>query len=364
MRAKEFLSEDIKSRVVGTLSSKQSDDPVFQQVWKVLVGEPLSTRINKYIEARKDQDAINAISFLDKTIPTLGTASEVRLFMKGFQDPKNDYINLERAFPPAGMTKPAVLTDVVDHPFAKKMFENISANFKGKKDAGPGEAALAILSSNITYAQQNDDEESGGDLVVRGVGRVEVKAGTGGRLAWGYIDQKEMTTALAGFKLMKPPLAVKGKKVPPGIQNQNTQVGAKIPMGQEPQPPEENTLAEVEERLMAGVRVNFFNNTPPAGFPTEAFLNAACIAWFGEVRPDILSAVGTPAFSRAWINAIYEQYKLHAKFSGILFLTNENYQYVISGSQIPDRSIINYGYVYYPKAKQGREMAPQVVPLM
>lgn len=323
MRAFEILTEDpiIKQRVIRGLAKKPDDAPIFQQVYKVLVGEPLSGRIKKYIEARGDADAAAAVAELDRLIPTLGNADEVKAFIEEFQkkDAKGralDFVNTKLAFPPGGMTKGAPLSNLVVHPFAKKLFDSL-ITYKGKVDAGPGEAALAIMSPNITYAQGATTEEfgKGGDIIVNGVGKVEVKATEGRLVSVISLEQSGMTKALAGWT---------------GPRKSITAVALSKPL--------------------------------PPDFPKARFMKAACLAWFGEVRQDIIAAAGTPAFKRIWLNAMYQGYKDYAGFAGILFLSHGSYQYTTSGEQIPDSYVVNWGALYKPTAGQLREICPSITP--
>ena len=323
MRAFEILTEDpiIKQRVIRGLAKKPDDAPIFQQVYKVLVGEPLSGRIKKYIEARGDVDAAAAVAELDRLIPTLGSAEEVKAFINEFQkkDAKGrplEFVNNKLAFPAGGMTKAAQLSSLVVNPFAKKLFDSL-ITYKGKTDAGDGEAALAIMSPNITYAQGATTEEfgRGGDIIVNGVGKVEVK-GKGGRLvSVKSLEQSKMTKSLGGWT---------GKK--------------------------------------KSITSTFLSSPLPLDFPKARFIKAACLAWFGEVRPELIAAVGTPGFRRLWLNAMYQGYKDYAGFAGILFLSQGSYQYTISGEQIPDNYVDNWGAVYNPTSAQLRDVCPSITP--
>jgi hypothetical protein len=364
MRAFEFLTEDpkMKSRVLTRLQKTPDDSPIFPQVYKTLVGEPLTGRIRRYIEARKDADASAAIDHLDKLIPTLGDTNEVKAFMSKFikkegEDKAYDFIKLDVAFPAEGMSAPAPLANIVDDGFAKKLFDKL-VDFKGKNDAGPGEAAMAIMSPNITYAQGATVEEfgRGGDLIVAGVGKVEVKGGGGGRLTpFKGIDQKGMTAALAGFSLDKP----ETKKDQAAKIKYEKQVAAAKAAGTPPPPPPE----EKAKKQMAGVTPSFMSSTLPEGFPTEAFIRAACQAWFkGANTEELIAAAGTSKFIRVWLNACYNGYREFAGWQGILFLSPGAYQYTTSGDQIPDSNIRSMGYIYYPGTSQPREMCPQVIP--
>jgi hypothetical protein len=255
------------------------------------------------------------------------------------------------------MSAPAPLANIVDDGFAKKLFDEL-VNFKGKNDSGPGEAAMAILSPNITYAQGATVKEfgRGGDLIVAGVGKVEVKGGGGGRLTpWNSIDQKGMTQALANFNLEKP----ETKKDQQEKARYDKAVEKAKAAGQEPPAPP----TEKEKKTFAGITPLFMSSTLPEGFPTEPFVRAAAQAWFNGANADeLVEAAGTPKFGQIWLNACYNGYKEFAGWQGVLFLSPGAYQYTVSGSQISDANISKWGYVYYPGTSQPREMCPQVIP--
>jgi hypothetical protein len=363
MRAFEFLNEDpiIKQRVIRSLGKKPDEDPIFRQVYKVLVGEPISSRIKNYVQARGDKDALAAVDYLDKIIPTLGDANEVKQFLADFKKSEYDLIDIKQLCPADGMTKVSQLSDIVTNQFGKKLFDSIHDGYKGKNDAGPGEAALAILSPNITYAQgaTTDEYGRGGDIIVKGIGKVEVKGGAGGRLVSAQgIDQKGMTAALGSFQLTKPV----GKKALKAQQAQPTPQTISQPTQQATPAPTQNTQTEATETAAAGISATRLSKPMPEGFPAEEFMRAACQAWFGKEKSELISAVGKPEFRRLWVNAMYESYQQYAGWTGILFINKGSYQYTVSGNQIPDNNIANWGYVYYPKSKQPRDMAPQILP--
>jgi hypothetical protein len=322
MRAFEIINEDpvLKQRVIKGLSKKSDSDPIFPQVYKTLIGDPLSGRIKNYIEQRGDPDARSALDYLDKLIPTLGSTEEVKKFLSKFKDKDSsgkpyDFIKIEKAFPKQGMSSAAALSDIVEDGFAKKLFDSLTS-YTGKNDAGPGEAALAIMSPNITYAQgaTTDEFGKGGDIIVNGVGKVEVKGGTGGRLvAAVQVDQKGMSAVLGKY-------------------------------------------------ANANITPNTMSKPLPEDFPKEQFVRAACQAFFNEERAELISAAGTPAFRRLWLNSIYDAYQTYAGWAGVLIITKNSYQYTVSGSQLPDSNIKDWGYLYYPGIKQVRSFFPQILP--
>jgi hypothetical protein len=310
MRAREFINEfaNTKSIVLRSLNKLPLDSPIFGEIYKQILTEPLGNRIKNYINNRKDADAINAVTWLVKAIPTLGTADEVKTFLSKFADPNYDPINISKLVPDTGMTGPSPLSSLVSDPFAKLLFDKIFQEFSGKSDAGPGEAALAILSPSITYT-------SPGDILV-GDKKVEVKASRGsgkaGRIWDTPINQKEMLSILSQL----------------GMSNFN------VSDGEHPFP--NNELA-------------------------EPFITAACMAWFGEVDSNIVAAFGKVGFKNLWQARVFDAYKAHGKWNGLLALGVQTYQYINTGEEFAtNMKKVSHGGICNVKTKQARELAPQI----
>jgi hypothetical protein len=310
MRAFELLKENpqLKRQVVKTLNKLPDENPIFQDVYKRIVGTPLANRIDAYINNRQDQDAIRAMKWLISAIPTVGNAAEVKEFLSKFKDPKYDFVNIKALAPKSGMSSPGDISSLVVDPFAKKLFDKIFQEFSGKGDAGPGEAALAILSPNITYG-------SPGDIVVNGR-RIEVKASRGsgkaGRIWDSPIDQKPMVAILQKL----------------GISNFSVLDGT--------QPFPEPTLS-------------------------KQFIQTACISWFGKRVPTVEKTFGKPTFKEAWQAHVFDTYKADGEWEGMLALGVKTYQYIINGQEFAtSMKKTNQGTICRPSAKQSRELAPQV----
>ena len=310
MRAFEFLTEDpkIKSQVLRSLSKMPDDTPIFSDVYKMLVGGPLSTRIENYINNRQDQDAIKAMKWLVQNIPTVGSAQEVKAFLNNFQTPDYDYVDTKKLAPNNGMEAPADLGILVDDPFAQKLFDKIFQEFQGKGDAGPGEAALAIMSPNITYG-------SPGDIVVAGK-KVEVKASRGsgkaGRIWDMPLNQKPMVDILSQLNI----------------------TNFTVMQGTQPFP---------DDNLK------------------DDFIREACICWFGKPIPSLQKSFGTDAFKDQWQSLVFDTYKAHGGWEGMLALGVKTYQYITTGQQFAqDMKKANQGSICRATAKQSRELAPQV----
>jgi hypothetical protein len=310
MRAHEIITEDakVKSMVIRSLNKIPDDSPIFNDVYKQIVGKPLGNRLDAYINTRGDQDAINAVRWLITAIPTLGSAQEIKAFIGKFADPKFDPINVKALAPKAGMSGPADIGSLITDPFAKKLFDKIFQEFAGKGDAGPGEAALAILSPRITYS-------SPGDISINDV-KVEVKASRGsgkaGRIWDMPLNQKPMAIILQSM----------------GIANFS------VLDGEQPFP------------------------DPKIG---KKFIREACICWFGGSVPAIEKAFGKPGFKNIWQAQVFDTYKAHGKWTGMLALGVKTYQYIVNGQEFATTmKKANQGTICRPGAKQSRELAPQV----
>lgn len=310
MRAFEIFNEDAKTKsmVLRALGKMPDDAAIFANVYKQIIGEPLGNRLSNYINSRGDGDAIKAAKWLVNAIPTLGNAKEVKEFIGKFADPNFDPIDLKALAPSGGMTAPADVLSIVKDPFAQKLFQKIFQEFAGKGDAGPGEAALAILSPSITYA-------SPGDISINGI-KVEVKAsktsGGAGRVWDTPINQKPMLEILA-------PLGLTGYSVLDGEQ----------PF------PDPNSSAD--------------------------FIKAACEAWFGQSVPEVEKAFGKPGFKNAWQSHVFDAYKGHGGWEGMLALGVKTYQYIITGEEFSKNMKKKFqGYICKASEKQSRALAPQV----
>ena len=302
----------IKNRVLKALSKLPNDDPRFSNIYKELVGGPLGDRISNFVKTRGYKDAIGEITYLMKTIPTLGSVDELKPFLQKIRD-KVDFVNIEELVPQSGMSEPRALAECVDDPMAKELFNRIAVELKGKADAGPGEAALAILSPDITYAPDDAELGRGGDISIRGA-KVEVK-GNLGRI-WGPfpINQGPMTEILKNFN---PTL----KAV---------------------------TVVQASKPL-------------PEGFPKEEFITEASKAWFGKPLKSLINTFGTDKFIAQWLRVVFNYYKREANHQGILIIGRKTYQYITDGSQMMNVKLKNRGDLCRPGSAQFRELAPQVI---
>lgn len=319
-----FLREDDedvkrKERVIRALSKKRADDPIFDKTYKLIVGPQIGARIENYIGSHKDPDiGAEEMAFLVKTIPDLGTTEEVKSFVEKWNSGE-DIIKVDQLVPSSGMESPATLSSIVDDGIGKELFARLVPLNFGKSDAGPAEAALAVMSKRITYAT------SGGDLVIDGA-KIEIKGGgrpgKKGKIGGGgrvyndklKLDQKGMAQALAGT-----PYETAGSV----------------------------TVAQASSQL-------------PEDFPAKEFIEAASLAWYGEIKSNIVNSFGTPDFKRQWAIEQYNDYKEEAGHDGILIIGGSNYQYIVNGEQLHTVGKAQGGHVYSPNSNQTRDLGIQV----
>lgn len=302
-----------KERVIRALNKKRADDPIFDKTYKLIVGPALTGRIENYIAAHKDPDiGAEEMAYLIKAIPDLGTTEEVKKFVTDWNAGK-DFVNLQELIPASGMDSPAPLQSVVDDEIAKKLFIALSRQNFTKSDAGPAEAAFAIMSKKISYSSD------GGDLIIDGK-KIEVKGGGksagagGGRV---YNDRKSPKQELM-TKVLEP-LGFKGNI-----------------------------------SVVAGTK------ELPENFPKEDFIKACSQAWFGEVRNNLVKTFGTPQFRLEWNKALYDDYKEEAGHEGILIIGASSYKYIVNGEQLYNTGQASKGALYYPSSRQTRDLGIQV----
>jgi chorismate mutase len=316
-----FLREDpqeeekIKQRVIRALNKKRADDPMFDKIYRTIIGKALGTRIENYIAAHQDTDiGTEEMAFLVKEIPTLGTTQEVKNFVLAWNK-GNDFINTQELIPTEGMTEPKPLISVVGEGLPQKLFQTLTRQNFSKSDGGPGEAALAIMSPVIKYTGST----TGGDVIIDKK-RIEVKGGGksassgGGRV----IDDKWKPN-------WGPTTAVLQKA---GFKGNISVLRATKPF--------------------------------PPNFPKEDFIKETCLNWFGQEVKSLIDTFGTPQFRLEWNKVIFNSYKAKAKHEGILIIGRENYQYIVNGEQLANTRQTSKGTIYYPASNQTRDLGIQV----
>ena len=309
--------EAIKNRVIRALNKRKAEDPIFDKVYKNIIGKQLDTRIQNYIASHKDVDiGTSEMAFLVKEIPQLGKTNDVKTFVDKWNSGE-DFIDINELIPEDGMEQANQITNIVSDGIPKALFMSLAKNQSQftKSDAGPAEGALAIMSKDISYAK------TGGDLIIQGK-KIEVKSGGrgrgGGRI---YNDKKQLDQK--------------------GMANILSKIDYK---------------GNVSVLQGAGTgRVPLPNN-----FPAKQFATEMSKAFFGKVIPKVVSTFGTTNFRSIWNQAVYNDYKASAGHVGILIIGATTYQYIVNGKQLLTVPQSNPGALYYPGSSQSRDLGIQV----
>jgi hypothetical protein len=97
---------------------------------------------------------------------------------------------------------------------------------------------------------------------------------------------------------------------------------------------------------------------PKAG---KKFIKAACEAWFGQSVPEIEAAFGKAGFKNIWQKHVFDAYKGHGGWEGMLALGVKTYQYIVTGDEFSSSMKKKFqGYICKASEKQSRALAPQV----
>ena len=309
--------EAIKNRVLGALNKRKAEDPIFDKVYKSIIGKQLDTRIQNYIAQHKDADiGTSEMAFLVKEIPQLGTTKDVKDFVSKWNKGE-DFINIDALVPEDGMEQSNEITSIISDGIPKALFQSLAKNQSQftTSDAGPAEGALAIMSKDISYAK------SGGDLVIGG-SKVEIKSGGRGR-GGGRVYNDKRSLDQSGMNKVLEKVGYKGN-------------------------------VSVLQGAGTG-RVGLPNNFPKKEFATELSK-----AFFGKIIPKVVSTFGTSDFRSIWNQAIFNDYKASAGHTGILIIGVTRYQYIINGKQLLTVPQSNPGALYYPASSQTRDLGIQV----
>lgn len=318
-----------KDRVIRALNKRREEDPLFDQIYKLVIGPALNDRIETVLTSiGKNDPDVNAsiVQMLVKSIPQLGSSGDVKTFVDAWNQGK-EFINLENLIPAKGMDAPKLVNSVVEDPLAEKLLNDLRAFKGGKSDAGPYEVALAIMSRNITFAT----EEGGGDLIINGQ-KIEIKSGGegggGGRI---YPDRRKLNQKAIADALADTPYA-EIKSIP---------------------------VLAASGRTSGGQDWAKFKQESPEQF--EAIAKAINDVWFQGERPEIESSFGTPDFQLLWNRAMFNDYKSQAGHNGVLILGMTQFQYIINGDQllnsVPQSS---KGMCFYRNSRQDRDLGIQV----
>lgn len=321
--------EQKKAHIIRKFEKMRADDPTLDKAYMLIAGggvktdeeSPVAQRIKGYLEKSSDPDVTaEVMAWCIKTIPTLGDTNQVNDFVNKLQAGM-DYVNVNELCPSSGMTDIAPLESVVEEGIPKELFRKMQGMKFGKADAGPGEAALAILSTKITYASDADAEETGGDIAIDGVGKIEVKGNQGRLGPWTTIN-KSLSNSLAAWNKYRDLKLAAGEKMPKGL----------------------SAVA--------------LSQAVPEDFPKQEILDAI-IADYDIAKFAGKLEIGNPEFRREWNKVCYNAYKADSGFKGLLVIGQTHYTYATTAEQLIDSIKVSSAQVVY-KGQQLRENMPQL----
>ena len=215
MRASQFLREyeDLgqeKKNIIQTISGLDANTPeqaaLLDRIWKLLNSQTFGSNINKSFVATTADEYMNEktlethrrnvaeiISRLDSDYSALSG------FLKKLEG--GGAIDISALSQPVNTFNAVFGGDAV----AIKAFNALKGYGVGERQKGPGEFALAMMSSKIRLAQGEGDTE------IDGVGKVEVKAamgskGSGGRLGHGGPNAEAQMNSIIKYEKVIPNL--------------------------------------------------------------------------------------------------------------------------------------------------------------
>lgn len=189
--------QEIIRTVSGLDARNEQQAEILDRVWKVLnrddVGEKVNTAFATTLADEKISNQERNLIMRNLT-EILGNLSADYKSMIAFLDKmeKGGVVNIGALSQPLSTFEQVFDGD----PVAIKAFNRLAGFGAGKNQKGPGEYALAMLSNEISL------KAGGGDLSIKGMGEVELKAAigsSGGRLGHGGLAQKDAKAALEKY---------------------------------------------------------------------------------------------------------------------------------------------------------------------
>jgi hypothetical protein len=323
---------ELKQRVI-TGVKQTNDEKLLQKILQVLHSTDLGTQLTAALST--DVDIKNMLENVARVVlETEGTLEEKQEFIANF--PKG-FINIKKIF---GLKAGKVTYDeVVTSGFPKRVFNNfVVAGDLNPRGVGAGELALSIMSPKITF---HGKVGGGGDILVAGVGKVEVKTAISDGGRWhnareaGY-NMKGVGDMLekAVSKTLPNGKVVPGPPLPKQIRIQDWVDIWKPEIKQGQHKKDFNNIC----RYMADALFSNIDNT--------AYANALQNGNAEEIREAILS-LG------------FNNYKSYANWDGILIIDNPRQILQYFRDYESMKGHIHVGTTYVYAADQGILM-PQV----
>jgi hypothetical protein len=272
----------------------------------------LMKRIKDFIRARNDADMTEFAEMVSDLIFKLeDDPDKLKKWLLDLKNPKSNYIDPKKLLPKQGSPLLQDVKSVVKDAYTLKLFNQLrDVKPTGRSDAGPYEAAVAILSTAITFTR--DGDEGGGGDIYYGGRKIEVKTNSGAIYPAGKVvpDMSIVTDFLKKNKIKAPDK--KGDAEGIGY-----------------------TVVQFTKMMMQRDQNEFLKK-----FPFVNFIKAVSKAWFKRVDKNLVDAVKLMdplKFKQAWAEANFNFYKEIAGHEGVLLITNKgNFAYYTSGDQLSD----------------------------
>lgn len=226
-----------KQVIIKTISGLDVSDKkqaeILDRVWKILNKDDVSQKVTTAFSTTLADEKLSKQErnlIMRNLTEILGNLSSDYQTMVSFLDKleKGGVVNIRELSQPLSSFEQVFDND----PVAIQAFKRLANYGSGKNQKGPGEYALAMLSNQISL------KEGGGDLSIKGMGEVELKASigsSGGRLGHGGLAQKDAKAALAKYHDNVPALkqhfeqGAKGMGLSQFVQYLNTGLPANTP---------------------------------------------------------------------------------------------------------------------------------------
>ena len=319
------LYQDVSDYNLNRIDVILNEKELVEKIDKA-IGHQFANRPGVDLNRPGSKSYLNLAVSLKEAIKTSGGVKEIEAFCKAYMS-GTEFINIKKLT--TFSNEPLEINNFITDSFAQNVFKYLFINLPaGKSDAGPGEGALVALSPNISYAEK-------GDIHIKGYGKVEVKAarergGRGGRVWDSVVDQSGMVIALQKIFPQHP-----GKwKVTVIAGADRGDKNSLIPRNLEKDP----------------ARMVLYRE----------FITAACKAWFGGEKNDVIDSFGTEPFVKLWLKQIFNTYKTDKEFVGLLSLGLTKYHYATTEAEFIEMEFSNKGYICNTGSNQGRDIAPQL----
>jgi hypothetical protein len=362
MRAKEFLSDAIKTNTVNKLqfikqkvdSGELTDPKTVDYIYKILQKPEIQNAINSYLTTvqSNDQDVAAFQKLNNQTLANVIRKLPVekeRLdqFVKRWASGKG-FVKVELLTPGTKGTLQQLIPDPTAF-IAFETFEKLRAtvSLHKKGTAGYGEFGLAMLSPHVSLKAPGDIEVNGQP--------VECK-GNGARL---YADErtKSVDEALDKATLINPAANPMGKKAV------GTPMGQPVPKLKKIAKPRKSNEPGVVTNVFAGIRAGdeqTINNAIQA-FAALGRKNAKIIV--NNIRRQ--GDNGLELLQTEWWKAGFDSYHAAIQMPIMLigfgqFLISDKADDFINWGCLP-RSPTKFGYMFGRKAGQARETYPTIM---